>query len=106
MKTLKKRTSKVGHYRPNFFYSPAQHTAHSPELIFHIIPRLICLLICGETPAEKAERQKQYFMLFWIIQGLVFPKVRLGLIILENMDTNKMILQMLLLKYKLFYSYI
>ena len=36
-------------------------------------------------------------MLFWIIQGLVFPKVRLGLIILENMDTNKIILQMLLL---------
>ena len=51
----------------------------------------------SQTPGEKAERQKQYFMLFWIIQGLVFPKVRLGLIILENMDTNKIILQMLLL---------
>ena len=62
------------------------------------VPRLICLLIWGssQTPGEKAERQKQYFMLFWIIQGLVFPKVRLGLIILENMDTNKMLLQVLI----------
>ena len=39
MKTLKKQASKVAHNRPKpFFYrSPAQPTAHSPKLIFHII---------------------------------------------------------------------
>ena len=37
-KYLKKRASKVAHNLPKpFFHSPAQPTAHSPELIFHII---------------------------------------------------------------------
>jgi hypothetical protein len=37
-KKLKKPPLKVAYNRPKlFFYSPAQLTAHSPELIFHII---------------------------------------------------------------------
>ena len=36
---LKKRSSKIAHNwpKPFFFHSPAQATAHSPELTFHII---------------------------------------------------------------------
>jgi hypothetical protein len=34
---VKKLASKVAHNRPRPFYSTVQTTAHSPELIFHIM---------------------------------------------------------------------
>jgi hypothetical protein len=57
---VKKQASKVAHNQPNpFFHSPAQTTAQSPELIFHIMKsrdQTSVLLSVPETHIKQAKR--------------------------------------------------
>ena len=75
-KQVKKQASKVAHNQPTplLFHSPAQTTAHNPELIFHryyeILGPDICSLICDQSHYIEVA-QGAIYMQKNMISGLI-----------------------------------